>query len=196
MERLWRRRQRLLYPASGLTYDGKVVAPVTFPVQIYIWGRDASDRVADFNASPSATAEQRESGVEQTNAVQWTWVGDDHTGDPILCDNLTDNFFVTWPKGRDASGAEECNQRLICNTAWVTTRVGQTIVLSKSYSTGMGDLKVAIRNGVETVDGYILEDIRREMWSWQDRFLSGYTPDKAEPTGLPYVSFPYGFDRP
>lgn len=344
---------------SGIVYDGREVEPATFPVQVYIWGRDASDRVAEFNASPSAAAEPGSSGAARNWQTQWTWVGDDRTGEPILCDNQTDDFFVTWPKwcdasgitaedvtvtlyndygasyqlqaenaygetqyevfssegetqvavtfqhwaytpvfttmtieidgglglrasktypidsvyayivqqggggvtvdgtvtaysyyglkdvedvtqlidpatytlsveqngatryyaedaaGKgyltedkaqakvyDASGAADCNQRLIENTVWVTTRLGQTeeklvdgqaVRLSKVYSSGMGDLDVAIRNGVAAADGYILENVRREMWSWQDRFLSGYTPDRAEPTGFPYVSFPYGY---
>ena len=90
------------FQVSGIVYDGEELDPVTFPVEVYIWGRDGSDMVEEFNATEDPVAVESESGVEQTDEVQWTWVGD---GDkPILCDNLADDFFVTWPSGTDASG--------------------------------------------------------------------------------------------
>ena len=341
---------------SGITYDGQPVEAATFPVQVYIWGRDASDMVQTFNEMPDLEGVASESGVQPGSDIQWTWKGDGEQ--PILCDQLTDDFYVTWPEGTDASaltgsdvkvtlyndygvsyqlaedeyavfanetetqvavtyvnwaytpvyttmtievdngelsaantydiasvyiymvqqggggvtvdgtitacsyygfanlesvdqimnpatynltsgdrdnmlyyaededgngymtdnqaeavfydasGEEECNQSLILNTGYITTRVGQTeekavdgeiVELEKTYNTrGVNiDGAQAEANGLVPARGYALNTVGRitpyEMWSWQDRFLSGWTPDKPAPEGFPYTTFPYGF---
>jgi len=92
---------------SGITYDGAEVPAVIFPVQVYIWGRDATDRGVAFDSTPTPTAAQSSSGVAQTSDVQWTWKGD---GDlPILCGSNANDFFITWPTGTDASYVAQDN---------------------------------------------------------------------------------------
>lgn len=87
---------------SGITYDGQEVEAATFPVQVYIWGRNATDKGVEFDAVEDPVAVESTSGVTPTDEVQWTWVGDGEK--PILCDSLSDDFFITWPEGTDASG--------------------------------------------------------------------------------------------
>ncbi|MCD7929679.1 MAG: hypothetical protein LUF86_05920, partial [Clostridiales bacterium] len=346
------------FEVSGITYNGVEIDPVQFQVNVYIWGRDGSDRVSTFNETESPEAVESASGVSQTDEIQWTWSGDTTTGDPILCDNLADDFYITWPSGTDASGLtaddvtvtlyndygdsytlqtenaygekqysvfssegetqvavtfmhwayvpvfttmtitvdgdgltasktydvdsvyiymvqqggggvtvdgtvttysyygfdnlddiwqimtestyvltttiddttyyyaedgtlttdkseaqsfdatgeDDTNQQLIGNTAWITTRLnqtedktvdGETITFDKSYSNGStANATTAAANGLVAADGYILGSsiTPYEMWAWQDRFLAGYTTSEAEPTGSPYVSFPYGYE--
>ncbi|MCD8189182.1 MAG: hypothetical protein LUD78_03010, partial [Clostridiales bacterium] len=346
------------FEVSGITYDGVEVDAVQFQVNVYIWGREGTDMASSFNDIESPVAVESTSGVSQTDEIQWTWSGDTTTGDPILCDNLADDFYITWPSGTDASGLtaddvtvtlynaygdsytlqtenaygekqysvfssegetqvavtfmhwayvpvfttmtitvdgdgltasktydvdsvyiymvqqggggvtvdgtvttysyygfenlddiwqimtkstyvltttidgttyyyaedgtlttdkseaqsfdasgeEDTNQQLIGNTAWITTRLnqtedktvdGETITFDKSYSSGStANATTAAANGLVAADGYILGSsiTPYEMWAWQDRFLAGYTTSEAEPTGSPYVSFPYGYE--
>lgn len=339
--------------AKGIKYDGKELDPVTFPVQVYIWGRDATDMAQKFNDVADPVAAQAVSGLSQTSDTQWTWVGD---GDlPVLCDDQADNFYVVWPSGTDASaigqgnvsvtlhsqygdelklsdeqytvfssasetqiavtymnwpytpvyttlsidisyagltashtfdvasvyvylvqqggggvtvdgtitaysfygfdhidnfeqvmnhatyalttgegdsmqyfvgdgdegtltsnkdeatqfdasGADECNQQVVANTALITTRVDQTaektvdgssVTLNKTYNTrGVTKDAQGLRDsGLKLLPGYAIPDdlLGHQMWAWQNRFLAGYTPDKPEPTSFPYTTFPYGF---
>lgn len=358
------------FEVNGIRYDGAEVDPVTFPVQVYIWGRDATDLMDEFNATPDPVAEASSSGVAQTDEVQWVWIADDGQAElcnddgswgagtqrPALCDDQADDFFIVWPEGSDASGAttenvtvtltgaygdtleltpdeqfevfssegetqvaitlmnwpytpvytkmtisvevddlaaektfdvasvyvymvqqggggvtvdgtvtaysyygfdnlddvkmilddasyvlsverdgatyyfaenedgtgslvedsaeatsydasgeDECNERLVVNTAYVTTRVdqtedrevdGETITFTKEYDTRVTkDAAAAIEAGLEPADGFAIGDTitPHEAWPWQDRFLAGWTPDKPAPEAFPYTTFPYGF---
>jgi hypothetical protein len=92
---------RFNFEVSGIQYDGEEVEAATFPVEVYIWGRDGSDRVEDFNNTPDPVATESSSGKEQSDETQWTWSGE---GDqPILCDDYADDFYITWAEGTDAS---------------------------------------------------------------------------------------------
>ena len=92
---------------SGITYDGQTVDPAQFQVKVYIWGRTGTDLAPEIT---DLVAENHlPSGNAQTEEVQWNWVGD-NTADfmgaeakPVLCDDLQDDFFITWPTGSDAS---------------------------------------------------------------------------------------------
>lgn len=106
------------FEVSGIQYDGAEVDPVSFPVQVYIWGRDATDLMEEFNKTPDPTAGRVESGVAPGSDVQWAWLpatgeavlcgeGGSWQGDagkPVLCDDVADNLYVVWPEGSDASG--------------------------------------------------------------------------------------------
>ncbi len=95
------------FEVSGIKYDGKELDPVQFVVNVYIWGRDGSDMVSSFNATESPKAEKKSTGSKKGSEIQWTWEGDDSIGKPILCDNLTDDFFITWPTGTKYAGTED-----------------------------------------------------------------------------------------
>lgn len=357
------------FEVSGIAYDGATLDPVTFPVQVYIWGRDATDLMEEFNNTPDPVATRVESGVAPGKDAQLVWLpasgeavtcADDGTWPdgksmPVLCDDAADDLFVVWPEGSDASGVtseevtvtlanaygdalelkrdeqfevfasdaetqvaitlmnwpytpvynamtisiesgdlsfektfdiasvfvymvqqggggvtvdgtvtaysyygfenlddvdkilnkatyslcveqdgekryyaedeagkafftndeeaaavhdasgeDECNERLVANTAYVTTRVDQTedkvvdgvtVTFSKEYSTRVTkDAAGAIEAGLKPAAGYAIGEkiTPHEAWAWQDRFLAGYTPDKPAPTAFPYTTFPYG----
>lgn len=105
----------------------------------------------------------------------------------------------------DASGSDECNQQLLGNTVYATTRIknpeehevdGNSLSFARVYTTNT--IKTAAELAAENLplaSGYALGDdlSAHAMWSWQDRFLSGYTPDRARPTSFPYTTFPYGY---
>lgn len=334
---------------SGIKYDGKEVEPTIFQVNVYIWGRDATDMASQYNSVEYPVAVQNMLNVTPTEEIVWTWSGD---GDkPILCDNLTDDFYVIWPEGKDASsvastdvtvtlynqygssytlsdeeytvftsetetqiavtymqwattpvyttmkisinsndlvaeniydiasvytnmvqsggggvtidgtitaysyygfanltdwrqvmnpatyvltigtkdslqyyaenedgtayltsdeekakvydasGEDECNEQLIENTVMITTRLNQTedkeidgkiITMDKRYNMRVTKTIDEIAKGdIKAADGYVIGNYN-PMWSWQERFSSGWTPDKPEPTSLPYTTFPYG----
>lgn len=105
----------------------------------------------------------------------------------------------------DASGSDECNQQLLGNTVYATTRIkdpeehevdGNSLSFTRVYTTNT--IKTAAELAAENLplaSGYALDDdlSAHATWSWQDRFLSGYTPDRARPTSFPYATFPYGY---
>lgn len=338
---------------SGLKYGGAAVSPATFPVQVYIWGRDATDMAQRYNALSDPVAAEAPSGTAPTQDVQWIWSGAGTM--PVLCDQQADNFYAVWPEGSDASGIsaadvsvtlssqygatlklseddytvfssaaetqicvtyvnwpatpvytqmrieiawagyeashtfeiasvyayevqqggggvtvdgtvvaysfyglgtiddaskltepagyvlatqkdgadmyyaedsagtpklvsdrsealvfdatgeDECNQQLLGNTVYVTTRIrdpeehevsGETLSFTRIYSSNL--VKPASELAKEDLPlaaGFALGDdlAAHAMWSWQERFRSGYTPDKPRPTSFPYTTFPYGY---
>lgn len=92
---------------SGIKYDGKEVESAIFPVEVYIWGRDATDLGSLYDSIKYPDAIYSTSNVKATDSIVWTWNGE---GDkPILCDNLVDDFYVTWPEGTDSSSIEKDN---------------------------------------------------------------------------------------
>lgn len=335
---------------SGITYDGQEVEPTTFPVEEYIWGRDATDLGSQYNSVEAPTAVQGTSDVTPSDEIIWTWIGDGEK--PILCDDLADDFFAAWTEGTDASsvaqedvtvtlynqygssyelsddeytvfasqtetqvavtymqwsatpvyttmtisinsgelsaeqeydiasvytnmvqsggggvtvdgtvtaytyygfanltdwsqvlnpatytlttgegdsvqyyaekedgtgyltsdeeeakvyeasGEDECNEQLIVNTAMITTRLEQTeekeidgeaVTMNKTYNMAVTKSTEELAEaGLEAAPGYVIGN-GNSMWSWQDRFLSGWTPDKPAQTSFPYTTFPYGY---
>ena len=91
---------------SGIRYDGEDVADATFRVQIYAYGREfsgGSNGAGGYDdlLLPKAGKAALENAPEAGSEPVVTWVG---AGDkPILCDYSTDNFYITWPAGMDAS---------------------------------------------------------------------------------------------
>lgn len=93
------------FRVRGLLYDGSEIPAQTFPVQVYIWGRDATDMAQKYSSIPQITAAEAASGIAPTSETQWSWIGD---GDkPCLCDQKVDNFYAVWPEGSDASGISQ-----------------------------------------------------------------------------------------
>lgn len=122
---------------SGITYGGAPVAPAVFRVQVYIWGRSASDLKPEYD---SLQAVPGSSGITPTEEPQWTWSGDGDS--PILCDALTDDFYITWPAGSDASSiaAEDV-------TVTLNSQYGDIYQLSGSEYTvfsGEGETQIAL----------------------------------------------------
>lgn len=341
------------FRVRGISYDGAEVAPQTFPVRVYIWGRDATDMAQKYSSLAQPEAAEAASGTAPTDEVQWVWSGAGEL--PLLCDQEADNFFAVWPKGSDASGItaadvsvtlsgqhgdtlklgegdytvfssaeetqiavtyvywpaapvytalsieiawagyeashtfeiasvyayevqqgggdvtvdgtvtahsfygfgpvddvfkltdpatyvlsaqkdgadvflagesdgtpklvssreealsfdasgeDECRQQLLGNTVYVTTRLkdpeerevgGETLSFTRIYSTNVVKRAQDLaQEGLALAPGYALGDdlAAHSMWSWQDRFRSGYTPDRARPTSFPYTTFPYGY---
>ncbi|MCD8008959.1 MAG: hypothetical protein LUF68_08545, partial [Clostridiales bacterium] len=112
---------------SGITYNGQEVASTTFPVEIYIFGRDGTDRGTIFDDEVSLpTATESSSGKSQSSETQWTWSGDDSAGVPILCDSLADDFYITWPSGSDASGVTADDVTVTLSNEYGTTYTLET----------------------------------------------------------------------
>ncbi|MDE7272846.1 MAG: alpha/beta hydrolase [Lachnospiraceae bacterium] len=86
------------FEVSGISYDGQPVDAVTFPVYVYIYGRSAGDLKPKYDVLPVKAGT---SGLSQTDTIQWKWIGEGEK--PILCDGVTDHFYITWPVGTDAS---------------------------------------------------------------------------------------------
>ena len=102
----------------------------------------------------------------------------------------------------DVSGSDECNQQLLGNTVYAATRIkgpeehevdGNSLSFTRVYTTNA--IKTAAELAAENLplaSGYALggDLSAHAMWSWQDRFLSGYTPDRARPTSSPLHYLP------
>lgn len=93
------------FRVRGLLYDGSEIPAQTFPVQVYIWGRDATDMAQKYSSIPQITAAEAASGIAPTSETQWSWIGDGNK--PCLCDQKVDNFYAVWPEGSDASGISQ-----------------------------------------------------------------------------------------
>lgn len=100
----------------GVTYNGEELAPGYFRARVYIYGREFSQDnatwgVATINklkfAEPQKTAlaDAPDVGKEPV----WTWTAGAGYEKPTLCDfpqedyDATDNFYISWPAGVDAS---------------------------------------------------------------------------------------------
>ncbi|MCD7757928.1 MAG: hypothetical protein LUH45_07140, partial [Clostridiales bacterium] len=112
---------------SGITYNGEEVASTTFPVEVYIFGRDGTDRGTVFDTEVTLpTATESSSGKSQSSETQWTWSGDSSAGVPILCDSLADDFYITWPSGSDASGVTASDVTVTLSNDYGTTYTLET----------------------------------------------------------------------
>lgn len=110
-------RYRFNLALTGVKYDGAEISETVFPLNIYIWGREFSARSSPRGASdsrwgagnfndvvlPVAEEKPLDHSPEVGAEPVWTWIGEDSAGKPILCDYLTDNFYISWPAGVDAS---------------------------------------------------------------------------------------------
>lgn len=100
----------------GITYDGEEVAPGYFRAEVYIYGREFSkpddtwgvatiNRLKFHEIQPVTLAEK----PSVTDEPVWTWTDNAGYDKPILCDypqegyDSTDNFYISWPEGVDAS---------------------------------------------------------------------------------------------
>lgn len=94
---------------SGIVYDGQEVESQTFPLDITIYGynytSDAESLYGETGVSVTpefaSLADKSGASAEAETEPVWTWIGDGEQ--PILCDQLQDDFYVTWPDGTDAS---------------------------------------------------------------------------------------------
>lgn len=82
------------FEVSGIKYKGELLPPRVFQVQVYIYGRDATDMAQQYNELPPVAVVQKDSGISSGKAEIWTWSGEGEV--PILCDELADDFFITW----------------------------------------------------------------------------------------------------
>ncbi len=147
---------------TGVKQNGKALPDVPFRVKVYIYGREFSATSSPQNpgqsvwgaggydqlALPRAEKAEMTSKVAASDEPVWTWeyAGDGRlygstgsfSGDymidfPVLCDLSTDNFYITWPEGVDASKLTDGDV---------------TITLRSQY----GDEKVLVPNtGVKTI---------------------------------------------
>jgi hypothetical protein len=93
---------------SGITYHGLPVAPRTFRVHISIYGYNyTSDAAALYGSGTTVEPdfapldEKVADPPERASRPVWTWVGEG--GEPNLTDAKADDFYVTWPRGVNAS---------------------------------------------------------------------------------------------
>ena len=120
---------------SGIRYDGQELAPAAFRVNYYIYGREFTAKASPRNPAGSVWGaggydsivipEAAEAPLAETVAAEtepvFTWVG---AGDqPILCDLSTDNFYITWPEGVDASKLTDADVTLTLKSAYGDERV-------------------------------------------------------------------------
>lgn len=92
------------FKVDGIKYDGKDVEPTIFKVNVYIWGRDASDMAEKYNQIEPIVATNTPSQLQQTNTLQW--VTDNNTIS-VLCDNKSDNFYAVWANNQDGSSVTQ-----------------------------------------------------------------------------------------
>ena len=157
---------------SGVKQDGKVLDDVTFRIKVYIYGREFSATSSPQNpgqsvwgaggydqlALPYAEKADMKASVTAADAPVWTWeyVGDgrlyggmgNFSGDyvidfPVLCDLSTDNFYITWPEGVDASALTDGDV-----TITLRSQYGDEKVLVPNTGT-----KTIAKNGKEVPDG-------------------------------------------
>lgn len=106
-------------------------------------------------------------------------------------------------KEYDASGKQDCDVAVLHNVVFVQTRMGQTetkivdgqsILLEKNYNTRISKnaAQIVQDGGAVLEPGYNLTGSCAQ-WAWTMRYQSGWTTDTAQPTGLPFVQYPYGF---
>ncbi|MFT4082653.1 MAG: hypothetical protein QM638_08710 [Nocardioides sp.] len=102
---------------SGITYNGLPVASRTFPLHVYVYGynytSDAETLYGDGTAVTADFAPLREKVADPptpgTRPI-WTWVGDG--SEPNLVDAKADDFYVTWPRGVNASALTAADVRI------------------------------------------------------------------------------------
>ncbi|HEL2051558.1 TPA: hypothetical protein TY426_001130 [Streptococcus suis] len=82
------------FEVSGIKYKGEILPSKVFQIQVYIYGRDATDMAQKYNDLSPVAVVQKNSGVSTEKTEIWTWSGDGEK--PILCDELIDDFFITW----------------------------------------------------------------------------------------------------
>lgn len=124
---------------SGVKYDGVELAPERIKLKIYIYGREFSARSSPMGASnsrwgagnfndvvlPVAEEKALENKPVVSGEPVWTWVGDNSIGKPILCDYNTDDFYISWPSGVDASAIADKDVKIT-----LTSKYGDEKVLT------------------------------------------------------------------
>lgn len=147
----------LTFTVSGIKYNGETIEDQSFPVHIYIYGREFSSRKSpdgqiktieeqgngaagyDDLVLPEAEFSPPETQPNTDNSAVWTWIGDGEK--PILCDYLTDNFYISWPEGTDASALVNSDI-----TITLHSKYGDTLVLNpgEDYSIQTGTMETQI----------------------------------------------------
>ncbi|MBR2288394.1 MAG: hypothetical protein IJ865_09115 [Clostridia bacterium] len=125
----------LNFEVSGIKYEGQALAPATFRTLYSIYGREFTAKASPRNPAgsvwgaggydniviPEAAKAELTETVPVENAPVFTWVG---AGDlPVLCDDQTDNFYITWPEGVDASHLTDADVTLTLKSAYGDERV-------------------------------------------------------------------------
>ncbi|MCD8336455.1 MAG: hypothetical protein LUD18_04120 [Lachnospiraceae bacterium] len=157
----------------NILYDGEEIEAASFRAVVYIYGREFSSTSSPDNPGGSRWGaggydsvelplpEEKEltEEVETSETPVWTWVGADTYGKPIICDysyyetdqegnttdfyDATDNFYISWPEGIDASALTDADVTITLYSAY-----GDEYVLTPN--TG---LKTVEENGEEIADG-------------------------------------------
>lgn len=126
----------------------------------------------------------------------------------FYCEKEDGTAFLSTDKNSaavfDASGKEDCDVQIIQNVVFVQTRVGQTaekevdgqkIVFRKNYSSRVSknadqivrDQGAVLESGYDLAGSY-------SNWAWTMRYQAGWTVETERPEGLPFVSYPYGYE--
>lgn len=103
----------------------------------------------------------------------------------------------------DASGEEDCNVKVLHNVVFVQTRMGQTaqktvngqeLLFQKNYSrlVSKSAAEIVKANGATFDDGFNMVG-SYSNWAWTMRYQAGWTLETAQPDGLPFVNYPYGY---
>lgn len=101
----------------GVKVNGEELDAVPFRASVYIYGREFSSQSSPSNPNgstwgaggyddivlPEAVSEELSEDVEVGEEPVWTWSGNSENTLPVFCDYETDNFYISWPEGADAS---------------------------------------------------------------------------------------------
>jgi hypothetical protein len=107
---------------GGITYNGLPVASQSFRVHVYVYGYDyTADAAGLYGSGTPVTADiapladKVASSPRPGRVPVWTWVGDGSK--PDLVDAAADDFYVTWPRGVDASRLSSSDVRVTLHSA-------------------------------------------------------------------------------
>lgn len=87
---------------SGLAYDGEKLDDAPFRTKVQVYGYDYTqdaEELYDHQEELTADFKPLSIDVDVKDEPIWTWIG---TGEePILCDNETDDIYISWPESTD-----------------------------------------------------------------------------------------------
>lgn len=113
---------RFHFMLEGVTYCGLPLPSKEFQGHVQIYGQDFVGLAGmTFKNGMNVEAEmislsQRGMSVPQESEPVWTWIGDGNQ--PILCDDLADDFYITWPEGTNASDLKKQDISIVLTNSY------------------------------------------------------------------------------
>jgi hypothetical protein len=129
----------------GVKVNGEELDAMPFRANVYIYGREFSSQSSPSNPNgstwgaggyddivlPEAVSEELTEEVTVGEEPVWTWVGNGDYDLPVFCDYDTDNFYISWPEGVDASALTDGDVTITLHTQYgddyvLTANTGET----------------------------------------------------------------------